>query len=120
MITRLSAGIIGLLAFLGMLLAGILAGNPFGTVISRALLGLVCGLFVGLIAGHIAQLIVVENVKSMVEKDIDAELAEKAGSVVAEKGKESSVTNKEAAQNNRDSRKQTFAARAARQVFERS
>ena len=95
MITRLSAGIIGLLAFLGMLLAGILAGNPFGTVISRALLGLLCGMVVGLIAGHIAQLIVVENVKLMVEKDIDAELAEKARTVGEEKGNVSSVTNKE-------------------------
>jgi hypothetical protein len=75
MITRLTAAIVALLAFAGMILAGLAAGNPVETVLMRALIGLVIGLAVGHVAGLIGQRIVHEYFEKMIERDAQAELA---------------------------------------------
>ncbi len=75
MITRLTAAIVALLAFAGMILAGLAADNPFETVIGRALVGLLVGLAVGHVAGLIARYIIHEYFSAMIERDTQAELA---------------------------------------------
>lgn len=75
MITRLSASIIGLLAFAGSILIGLAVGNPFETIIWRALIALGGGMVVGWFAGYMGQLIVQENFRDMVDADIAAEEA---------------------------------------------
>lgn len=124
MITRLSAGIVGLLAFAGMLLAGFLADNPFTTIILRALAGLAGGLLVGYLAGFVTGQLVTDRFRAAVEADADQELAAQPA-VAAEDGAEASgsvagMPSKETGQNGRsqplESREQTMAVRAARQV----
>jgi NhaP-type Na+/H+ or K+/H+ antiporter len=74
MITRLTAAIVALLAFAGMILAGLAAGNPFETILYRALIGLVVGLAVGHIAGVLARKIVHEHFTTLIERDTETEL----------------------------------------------
>jgi hypothetical protein len=78
MITRLTAAIVALLAFAGMILAGLAAGNPFETILYRALIGLLVGLIVGHVAGTIARWIVHEHFSSLIDRDTEAELAAEA------------------------------------------
>jgi hypothetical protein len=75
MITRLTAAIVALLAFAGMILAGLAAGNPFETILYRALIGLVVGLAVGHVAGSLARRIVHEHFSVLIERDTETELA---------------------------------------------
>lgn len=78
MIARLSAGIVAVCAFLGMLMSGYLAENPFTTILIRALLGLGGGFLVGYLAGLIAQMAVDDEFKKMVQADVDKELHQEA------------------------------------------
>ena len=50
------------------LIAGAEAGNPFGTVVSRALLAMLVTLVIGLIVGSMAQKMLDENLKAQEEK----------------------------------------------------
>jgi hypothetical protein len=84
MITRLTAAIVALLAFAGMILAGLAAGNPFHTILYRALIGLVAGLFVGHVAGVIARRIVHEHFADMINRDTASELAAEGEAASAE------------------------------------
>lgn len=76
MITRLSAAIVGLMAFSGMILSGLLAGNSFTTIILRALVGLFGGLAVGFGAGYVCKLLVYENFQEIVDADTQEEIQE--------------------------------------------
>lgn len=84
MITRLTAAIVALLAFAGMILAGLAAGNPFETILYRALIGMVVGLLVGHVAGTLARRIVHEHFAALIEHDTEAELAAVAMAAPAE------------------------------------
>ena len=79
MITRLCAAIVALLVFAAMILAGMAVGNPFATIIKRALMGLCGGLVVGYIAGYVSERIVNEHFMRIVDADADSELVEPAG-----------------------------------------
>ncbi len=110
MITRVSAATVGLLVYVGMLLAGYLAGNPFSTIIQRALCGLAGGLLLGYVAGRLGQVIVHEHFQRMVQADAEADeelpAAPAAGEPNGEDGEkkpeESSGANKEDRKNNRE------------------
>jgi predicted lipid-binding transport protein (Tim44 family) len=73
MLTRLSAAIVGLLAFAGCIIVGLVAGNPFETIILRALGGLLAGMVLGLAVGWLAQRVVEEQFRKMVSADIAEE-----------------------------------------------
>jgi len=144
MITRLISAIVGLLAFAGMILAGYLAGNPFTTIIQRALVGLVGGMAAGYIAGIFAQHVIDENFMRVIDADADADLAADAVSAasgasqadedIAEKEAKSAVDStgadskdrqdKEARKISREQgsplREQTLSARAAREMIGKS
>jgi len=62
------ASALSLLVFALCLVIGIEAGNPFGTVVSRALLAMLVTLVIGLILGAMAQKILDENLKIDEEK----------------------------------------------------
>jgi NhaP-type Na+/H+ or K+/H+ antiporter len=83
MIARLSAGIVGTLAFLGMLLTGYTADNPLTTILIRAIVGLGLGCTLGYLGGHIAQVVVDDAVAKMAQAAEDAELAEAAAEAEA-------------------------------------
>ena len=70
MITRLTSAVVGLLAFAGMVLAGLAAGNSVSTILQRALVGLVGGMVVGWVAGYVTENVVHEHFMSVVEKDL--------------------------------------------------
>jgi hypothetical protein len=55
------AGSLALLVFAISLCAGLSAENPFGTVITRALLGMLVTLVIGLVIGTMAQKMLDEN-----------------------------------------------------------
>jgi hypothetical protein len=126
MITRLSAGIVGLLTFAGMLVAGYSADNPLSTIVLRALAGLACGMVAGYAAGYVGHLLIDEQFRKMVQRDIDGELKAGEGEPkpAGEKSENSqnvgSGTNKATGENIRSSsqvaRSQTLASRAAREV----
>lgn len=129
MIQRISAGILGLAAFLGMLLAGYLAANPFTTIIVRALVGMAGGLAVGFLGGCVAQAIVHESVAKMVEADGAAELA--AAPAEIEETKKNKVAkaseNRQGKEDTKDGRSTngplrdgTFSAKAAEALFSES
>lgn len=68
MVTRLAVTL-SLLAFAACLLAGGLgAGNPFSTVVLRALLAMGATLVIGLIVGAMARAMLDENLKAAEEK----------------------------------------------------
>lgn len=126
MIQRLSAGIVGLLAFTGMLLAGYLADNPFSTIVLRALLGLTGGLIVGYTVGFIAQVIINEHVTNLVQTDAQAELVQSAGGgeEKVEKAKKETGEARENKENRQASREETsrlldgtLSAKAAEALF---
>jgi hypothetical protein len=62
------AGALGLVVFAVCLSTGISAGNPFGTVVTRALLAMVATLVIGLVVGVMAQKMLDENLKLNEEK----------------------------------------------------
>lgn len=137
MIPKLSGAILALCAFSGMLVAGLMAGNPYVTILSRALWGLLGGLCVGFLLGYIAQLIVHEQFGNKVARDVESELSEDDWGVGTDTsgepdgGSETNSSenpsgeggqNKESGENNREFEKTspdtTFAARAAKAVLE--
>lgn len=128
MLVRLSSAIVGLLAFLGMLLAGYAADNPFSTILARALLGLLCGLLLGYGAGRAAQTIVEEHFKRDIQAEVDAELARQKGGGAESTGENKSSVgsgeDKEDGENSRVQpsalREQTVSAQAAHQALERT
>ena len=67
MAQRISAAL-SLVVFLVCLLCGASAGNPFGTVVSRALLAMLGTLVIGLVLGVMAQRMLDENLKIEEEK----------------------------------------------------
>ena len=75
MLSRLTASVVGLLAFAGCIAVGLAAGNPTNTILLRAVGGLVGGMVVGYVAGCLAQVVVNEQFRAMVAADIDAEAA---------------------------------------------
>ncbi|NQU75625.1 MAG: hypothetical protein HQ546_04820 [Planctomycetes bacterium] len=133
MITRLSAAIVGLLAFAGMLLAGLAAGNPLTTILQRALAGLFGGMTIGYVGGYLSQLIVNESVMRMVDADANVELAqvtakdqqqgeyEEVNAVADNSAQTVRKDSKEDGEKDREqgslTREQTLAVRAAKRVF---
>jgi hypothetical protein len=66
--TQRIAGALSLIVFAICVAIGISAGNPFATVIQRALLAMLGMLFIGLIVGAMAQKMLDENMKIEEEK----------------------------------------------------
>ncbi len=66
--TQRIAAALALAVFLVCLLCGADAGNPFGTVVTRALLAMLITLVIGLILGAMAQRMLDENLKPEEEK----------------------------------------------------
>jgi uncharacterized membrane protein YfcA len=62
------AAAMSLVAFVVCLLVGLQIGNPFGTVVTRALLAMAATLVIGLIIGAMAQKMLEENLKIEEEK----------------------------------------------------
>ena len=123
MIVRLVAAITGLLTFVGMLLAGVIADNPLTTILLRALAGLACGLAVGALAGWVALTLLRENLQRILAAD--AALDEAQGPSVKdmeEKQSGESELDKEARESVREHTRapdvESPAQRAARQVLQ--
>ena len=72
------ASTISLLVFVICLIAGMGAGNSFGTTVSRALMGLVVTMGIGLIVGWMAQKMLEENLKFGSEKSADVPMKSEA------------------------------------------
>ena len=129
MIARLCSAIVGLLVFAGMILVGLAAGNPFVTILQRALVGLAGGMVAGYIAGCIAENIVKEHFSDIVEAEATGEIQQTGGEaadvpdleIEAGEGETDDVQNKEDRQNSRESmntaQDRTLAARAAQVIF---
>ena len=127
MIARLSAGIVGVCAFLGMLMSGYLAENPFTTILIRALLGLGGGFLVGYLAGYIAQIAINDEFRKMAQTDVDTELQllSQANSEEKHESENNSTRqdrqNKEDVENSRRQsgplRDQSLSARAAQEAL---
>ena len=66
--TQRIAAAMSLVVFMVCLIAGASAGNPLGTILSRAMLAMVVTLFIGLIVGSMAQKMLDENLKIEEEK----------------------------------------------------
>ena len=66
--TQRIAAALAMVVFAVCLLAGINAGNPFSTVISRAMLAMLVTLVIGLILGAMAQKMLDENLRTEEEK----------------------------------------------------
>jgi hypothetical protein len=62
------AGVLSIVVFAFCLLLGLRAGNPFSTIVSRALVGMAGTYIVGLILGAVAQRMVDENVRDEEQK----------------------------------------------------
>ncbi len=131
MIARLSAGIVALLVFVGMLFSGYVAGNTFSTIVLRALLGMAGGLAVGYTAGTLGRMIVHEHFRATVLADVgDAESERPAEDGVEDAKPEENTAivesdtgeDKEVSENSRDkasiASSDTPAARAARKVLD--
>ncbi len=57
------AGVLSIVVFAFCLLLGLRAGNPFSTIVSRALVGMAGTYVIGLVLGGIAQRMVDENMR---------------------------------------------------------
>ena len=57
------AGVLSIVVFAFCLLLGLRAGNPFSTIVSRALIGMAGTYVVGLILGAVAQRMVDESMR---------------------------------------------------------
>jgi uncharacterized integral membrane protein len=66
--TQRIAAALSLVVFATCVWAGIEAGNPFGTVLARAMLAMLGALVIGLILGAMAQKMLEENLKKEEEK----------------------------------------------------
>lgn len=66
--TQRIAAAMSLVVFMVCLLAGMSAGNPLATILTRAVLAMVVTLFIGLIIGSMAQKMLDENLKTEEEK----------------------------------------------------
>ena len=66
--TNRIAAALSLLVFTVCVIAGGSAGNPFSTVVSRALLAMAATMVIGLIVGAMAQKMLDENLKTDEEK----------------------------------------------------
>ena len=129
MIARLCSAIVGLLVFAGMILAGLAVGNPFATIIQRALVGLFGGMFVGYIGGYIAERIILEHVSDIVDAEaatearqmpqVDADMPDVE--MEAAEGESGESQDKEDRQDNREylntAQERTLAARAAEMML---
>jgi uncharacterized membrane protein YqgA involved in biofilm formation len=62
------AAALAMVVFAVCLLAGINAGNPFTTVVSRAMLAMLVTLVIGLVLGAMAQKMLDENLRNEGEK----------------------------------------------------
>ena len=62
------ASAMSLIVFTVCLFAGTSAGNPFGTVVSRALLAMAMTMVIGLVIGSMAQKMLDENMKIQAQK----------------------------------------------------
>ena len=125
MIARLCGAIVGLLVFAGMILAGLAVGNPFVTIVQRALVGLAGGVLVGSIGGYIAENIILQHVSDIIDAEAAVEAQElievEADMVVPEPGESEGESgeseNKEDRQDSREylnaAQERTLAARAA-------
>ena len=91
MITRLTSAIIGLLAFAGMILAGLATGNPFSVILYRAILGLGGGMVVGYIAGYITEHVVQEHFTHLVEHDLESGYSEAVARVRASQAEDAAA-----------------------------
>jgi len=133
MLNRLTSAVVGLLAFAGCILVGLIADNPVSTIVLRALAGLFGGMVVGYIAGALAQVVINEHFRIMVAADIDAELAaaanteaenmqEKPASEAPEAGFATDTTDKTDTEGGFEPRadaveQTTFSARAANELL---
>ncbi|HVT88388.1 MAG TPA: hypothetical protein VHD56_06015 [Tepidisphaeraceae bacterium] len=66
--TQRIAAALSLIVFAVCVMAGTSAGNPFTTVLSRALLAMAMTMVIGLVIGSMAQKMLDENVKVQEEK----------------------------------------------------
>jgi NhaP-type Na+/H+ or K+/H+ antiporter len=57
------AGVLSIVVFAFCLLLGLRAGNPFSTIVSRALVGMAGTYVVGLVLGAVAQRMIDENLR---------------------------------------------------------
>ena len=57
------AGVLSIVVFAFCLLLGLQAGNPFSTIVARALVGMAGTYVVGLVLGAVAQRMVDENLR---------------------------------------------------------
>ena len=74
------AGVLSIVVFAFCLLMGLRAGNPFDTIVSRALVGMAGTYVVGLILGAVAQRMVDENMR-----DEERKLRNPSGSATPER-----------------------------------
>jgi hypothetical protein len=74
------AGVLSIVVFAFCLLLGLRAGNPFSTIVSRALVGMAGTYVVGLILGAVAQRMVDENVR-----DEERKLRNPSGSAASDR-----------------------------------
>lgn len=132
MLSRLSAAVVGLLAFAGCIVVGMVSKNPAATILTRALVGLFGGMLVGYVTGALAQVVINEHFRNMVKADIDAEMAAEAEAETDVDGAAVEETSPDAAPDGfadkvdtEDSREQvnapvedgTLAARAAKELL---
>ena len=74
------AGVLSIVVFAFCLLLGLRAGNPFSTIVSRALVGMAGTYVVGLVLGAAAQRMVDENVR-----DEERKLRNPSGNVASDR-----------------------------------
>jgi NhaP-type Na+/H+ or K+/H+ antiporter len=74
------AGVLSIVVFAFCLLLGLRAGNPFSTIVSRALVGMAGTYVVGLILGAVAQRMVDENMR-----DEERKLRNPSGSAASDR-----------------------------------
>jgi uncharacterized membrane protein len=68
MLTKMTSGALGLLAFAATIFAGVWAGNDVTVVLERALWSLISFLILGAICGWIAQIVINEHIKNSTQQ----------------------------------------------------
>ena len=74
------AGVLSIVVFAFCLLLGLRAGNPFSTIVSRALIGMAGTYVVGLVLGAVAQRMLDENLR-----DEERKLSNPSGSAASDR-----------------------------------
>jgi hypothetical protein len=74
------AGVLSIVVFAFCLLLGLRAGNPFSTIVSRALVGMAGTYVVGLVLGAVAQRMLDENLR-----DEERRLSNPSGSAASDR-----------------------------------